>query len=54
MKKENKTEWKPGFQDAKKDVFVEYERGWFCNESKIIHTSEKAFLSCKKCNPDKV
>lgn len=27
----------------------EYEKAWFCNENKIIHSTFKQYLRCKHC-----
>ncbi len=40
----------PGYYD-KNNVFIEYEKRWYCSENKTIHNSKKEFTNCKKCNP---
>jgi hypothetical protein len=45
---EYRNEWRPGYYD-KHGVFIEYERKWYCNETKTIHDSEKEFLKCPHC-----
>jgi len=52
-KKSNKQDsWNPGYYKYKdfKEIFIPYEKKWFCNTNKIIHGNEKEFLNCKDCN----
>lgn len=45
-------EWNPGFWKINKDgreVWIDYEKKWYCNENKIIHGNEKEYLNCQYC-----
>jgi len=56
--KQNTDDWNPFYVNYKdlstfpvfKKIF--YEKSWFCNESKIIHTSKKQYINCIYCNSD--
>ena len=41
----------PGYYD-KNNNFIRYDRTWFCNDSKTIHSNLKQRLQCKSCNKE--
>jgi hypothetical protein len=41
--------WNPGYYD-KWGIFYPYEKKWYCNTNKLIHSSKKEVLNCKYCN----
>lgn len=44
--------WNPGYWKPDKElgeVFVPYEKKWYCNENKLIHGSKKEVENCKYC-----
>lgn len=44
--------WNPGYYTPNGE-FIQYEKSWYCNETKTIHGNEKSMLNCKYCNNDK-
>lgn len=41
-------DWKPGYLNNL-DVYVDYDKSWFCYEEKKIHANKNSFINCKKC-----
>mgnify|MGYP003464232215 FL=1 len=41
----------PGYYD-KHHNFIRYEKTWYCNNSKTIHTNLKQRLNCDSCNKE--
>ena len=46
-------DWNPGYWKPGKglgEIFVPYEKKWYCNENKLIHNSKEEVKNCKYCN----
>jgi len=41
-------QWNPGYINNN-NIFVHYEKKWFCNTNKIIHQNEKELNNCQYC-----
>lgn len=46
-------DWNPGYWKVSKEglgeIWIPYEKKWFCNENKVIHSSENEKNNCKYC-----
>jgi hypothetical protein len=44
--------WNPGYWKLAGlgEIFIPYEKKWYCNTNKLIHSSKKEVLNCKYCN----
>ena len=38
----------PGFYNLK-GQFIRYERSWYCDNNKTIHSSRKSYINCNHC-----
>ena len=38
----------PGFYNLKRQ-FIRYERSWYCDYNKTIHSSRKSYINCNHC-----
>lgn len=41
----------PGYYDRDNN-FIRYEKTWYCNNTKTIHTNLKQRLNCNSCNQE--
>lgn len=42
-------DWNPCYFDYKKNIWIFYEKKWYCNTNKVIHGNENEYNKCKDC-----